>query len=217
MPDTLSERIKYAYWKVVPYGLRPGQLWYRFKCWVWHRYSTIKPRTLPHTWVDRCSLMPHMMFEILSDFIEGECGEDCHVQWYADESDEESGWVPHTVEVDGKQVNVRDEMQDLYDWWHKDYLVNIDHIHDDWHKHREEHAKDIFTRADQDTKDWVDEIDPDADDEDIFEFGTKYSSPEAQVENERLFKEANERENHYREELNLRLHRVINIIPYMWT
>lgn len=212
MSETTLDKIKYAYWKVVPYHLRPGQLWYQFKCWVWHRYSTVKPRHLGHTWVDRSELMPHTIFEILSDFIEKECGDDCHVQWYADESDTETGWTPHTVEVAGEQVNVRDEMQDLYDWWHKDYLINIEHIHDEWHKHREKHVKDVFVPVvDDETIELTD------DDESLVEWTHEYSSPEAEVENERLFKEAAEREEHYRKELNSRLHRVINIIPYMWT
>ena len=211
----MLDKIKYAYWGAVPHHLRPGRLWYRFKCWIWHRYSTVKPRGLPHTWVDRTNLMPHMIFEILSDFIENECGEDCPVVWYGDESDE---WTPHTVEVNGEKINVRDEMQDLYDWWHEDYLINKDTFHDEWHAHRELHVYDIFTRViDQEILDWVKEVDPDADEEELEEWGTQYSSPEAEIENNRLFAEAGAKELRFTEELNSRLHRVINIIPYLWT
>jgi len=191
----MLEKIQYAYWSIVPHHLRPGRLWYRFKCWVWHRYSTVKPRDLPHTWVDRCHLMPHMIFEILSNFIEEECGPDGHVEWYGDE--------PHLIEVGGKQVNVRDEMQDLYDWWHTDYTKNIDHIHDEWHEHRELHVKDVTN--------------PVEGRDDLVSWDQEYSSPEAKVENDRLFTEASKKDERYRVELNSRLHRVINIIPYMWT
>ena len=200
----MLEKIQYAYWSIIPHHLRPGQLWYRLKCWVWHRYSTVKPRDLPHTWVDRSHLMPHMIFEILSKFIEKECGEDCFVEWYGDE--------PHMIEVDGKQVNVRDEMQDLYDWWHQDYLRNIDHIHDEWHEHRKLHVYNVFTRLTDQTLDWAD---PDYDE--LEEGGTQYSSPEAEIENNRIFAEATARKSAYEAELNSRLHRIINIIPYMWT
>jgi len=205
----MLEKIQYAYWSVVPHHLRPGRLWYRFKCWIWHRYSTVKPRGLPHTWVDRSYLMPHMIFEILSDFIEEECSPG-PIEWYGDE--------PHLIEVSDKKVNVRDEMQDLYDWWHNDYLVNKDSIHDKWHAHRKLHVYDVFTRVtDQETLDWVKEVDPDADDDELEEWGTQYSSPEAEIENNRLFAEANAKKDAYRIELNSRLHRVINIIAFMWT
>jgi len=205
---SLKDKLQSAYWSAIPYHLRPGQLVYRFKCWAWHRYSTVKPRTLPHTWVDRCSLMPHMMFEILSDFIEKECDEDCHVDWEA------SG---HMVTVDGKEVNVRDEMQDLYDWWHQDYLENIDHIHDEWHEHHMMHVRNIFTRVDEETAEWVKSVDPDVNEDDLEEWETEYSSEEARIEDERLFEEARAKEIFYAEELNRRLHRLVNVIPYMWT
>lgn len=211
----MFQKIKYAYWKVVPHRLRPGELWYRFKCWIWHRYTTVKPRGLPHTWYDRSGLMPRMIFEILSQFIEGECGEDCHIDWYYPNDD---GTLGHQVEVDGKRVNVLDEMKDIYDWWHNDYLVNYDHIHDEWHAHRKLHVHDVFTKiTEQETKDWVKEFDPEVDEEELEEWDTQYSSPEAEVENKRIFKEANDRKDAYEKELNSRMHRIINIIPYMWT
>lgn len=71
--ETRWERIKFFYWRMVPYNWRPSQIWYRLKCWAWFRYTTVKPRTMPwNTWTDRTDLMPHMMFELLADFIEKE-------------------------------------------------------------------------------------------------------------------------------------------------
>jgi hypothetical protein len=51
------------------------------------------------------------MFEILSQFIEEECSPG-HIEWYGEHG--------HKL-PSGKYV--RDEMQDLYDWWHQVYLV----------------------------------------------------------------------------------------------
>lgn len=112
MKDTIWDKIRYKYWDIIPYDYRPGQLWYLFKCWAWKRYTTIKPRYLPHTWCDRDNVLLHTCFEILSQFIERECQPEEIVNWEA------SG---HTVIVNGKTVNVRREMQTLYDWWHNDY------------------------------------------------------------------------------------------------
>lgn len=69
---TRTEKIKAKYWNLVPYDWRPGQIWYRFKCWAWYRYTTVKPRALPDTWMDRDTILEHMAFEILSQFIEKE-------------------------------------------------------------------------------------------------------------------------------------------------
>jgi len=90
----------------------PMEIWYRFTCWIWRRYSTVKPRYLPHTWCDRSEILPHAMFEILSAFIEKECSPG-HIDWYHEHASK--------VMVDGKERFVRDELQDIYDWWHEKY------------------------------------------------------------------------------------------------
>jgi len=87
-------------------------MWYNFKCWAWHRYSTIRCHHLPHTWSDRRTLLLHASFEILVDFIDDECSPG-HVLWY--------GEGAHMIEVDGKQKNVMDEMLELKHWWEKVY------------------------------------------------------------------------------------------------
>ena len=107
---TLVEKLKHLYWKTVPYNWRPAQIIYRLKCFLWYRHTVVHPKTLPfYTWCDRCTLLPHTMFQILADFIEQECSPG-HIDW------ESSG---HEIEVDGVIKNVRKEMQDLYDWWKK--------------------------------------------------------------------------------------------------
>lgn len=109
----IGDKIRDIYWATIPYDYRPRELWYKLKCFVWHRYKIINPRYLPYTWCDRRELLMHSMFEILSDFIEKECSPGC-VNWYHE--------YAHKVNIDGKEVFVRDEMQYLYDWWHTTYL-----------------------------------------------------------------------------------------------
>jgi hypothetical protein len=68
-------------------------------------FTTIKPRHLPDTWVDKDRLVVHLVFEVLSQFIEDECpGE--RLDWDAD-PERASAWR---------------EMNDLYDWWNNVYL-----------------------------------------------------------------------------------------------
>lgn len=108
--DDWIYKLKKLYWSIVPYDWRPLEIWYRLKCFVWHRYTTVHPKTLPwHTWTDRCVLLPHCIFQILTDFIDKECSPGV-IDW------DSSG---HTILVDGVKKNVRVEMQDLYDWWKK--------------------------------------------------------------------------------------------------
>jgi hypothetical protein len=122
-PKDLITRIKYKYWDLWPYDLRPGVMWYNLKCWAWHRYSTIHCSQLPHTWCDRNTLLLHASFQILTDFIDKECSPG-HVQWYGD--------CPHQVEVNGVVENVMDEMLELYHWWNTVYLKEYPKMMDDF-------------------------------------------------------------------------------------
>lgn len=109
----IGDKIRDIYWWAIPYDYRPHELWYKLKCFVWYRYKIINPRYLPYTWCDRRELLMHSMFEILSDFVEKECSPG-YVDWYHE--------YAHKVNIDGKEVFVRDEIQHLYDWWHTTYL-----------------------------------------------------------------------------------------------
>ncbi len=135
--DSLSllDRVKRFYWKLIPYDWRPGQILYRLRCFFWYRYTVIHPITLPHyTWTDRCTLLPHFMFQILVDFVDKECSL-VWVDWY--------GKYPHLIMVDGVEKNVRDEMQDLYDWWKKAMSDN-DEYSDIWdHDLRQEYENNF--------------------------------------------------------------------------
>lgn len=128
--DSFCEFIKYVYYKVLPYDYRPGQMWYKLKCFVWHRYTTVKPRQLDHTWCDKTELVPHMMFEMLSKFLEKECSPGV-VDWKGSN---------HRIQYGGHSRNVQEVMWHLYHWWHKVYLLKRYHEHDEWHKHFKENT-----------------------------------------------------------------------------
>ena len=172
----IIDKIQEFYWSVIPYEYRLGELWYKFKCFVWHRYSTVKSRHLGHTWVDRSDLMHYTMMEILSDFIEKECGEDCIVDWDSDD----------------EHRRVRSELQEIYDWWHQDYLKNHDHYYDEWHDFSKKYSSgDILDPV------WV--------------------SKQTKAHADHLFNQALQREKDHKEELNRRLHQLVDLAPYMWT
>lgn len=104
------EKIQRKYWKIIPHRFRPGELWYQLKCFVWYRYTTVKPQYLGHSWCDRTELLPHMMFQILSDFIIKENGgidfNKSIVDW----------------EYDEIHRNAKNDMIKLYKWWHEQYI-----------------------------------------------------------------------------------------------
>lgn len=113
LPKSLITKIKYKYWEIWPACLRPFTMWYNLKCWAWHRYGTIRCRHLPHTWSDRRTILLHVSFETLTQFIDEECSPG-HVEWY--------GGCPHQVMVNGVMENIMDEMKELYYWWDTVYL-----------------------------------------------------------------------------------------------
>lgn len=71
---------------------------YRFKCWLWYRYTTIKPRYLGHTWWDRSEVLVDVCFEVLCQFVENELN---YVNWECSE----------------QHKNAKAEMLELYEWW----------------------------------------------------------------------------------------------------
>ena len=182
-------RIRELYWKILPYDWRPGQLWYRIKCFCWHRYTTVKPRYLDHTWTDRCEVLPHMMFEILSEFIERECQPE-YIEWYGE----------YGRKIGDKYV--RDEMQELYDWWHRVYQKQYPAIEERLWEHAHKHKPVV---------DWVDIED------DCLEYRPTWKT-DRDEKLYRLYLDAtSSQETRMEAELKANLHRIVNIIPYMWT
>jgi len=94
---------RFALWKrFLPHDYRPKELWYKLKCLCWKRYSTVKPRWLPHTWIDRGDLLHYIAFELLVQFLDNEA----HIiLWEADE-----------------RYYDYQEMLRLRDWWENRYL-----------------------------------------------------------------------------------------------
>jgi hypothetical protein len=195
MNDSMIDKIRYAYWKIIPHDWRPGQIWYRLKCWAWHRYTTMKPRYLKHTWCDRCELLPHMMFEILDQFITDECSPGI-VAWYGEEG--------HKITVNGQEKYVLDEMKDLVAWWHTVWNKEWNEVNDilwaEAHKH-------------EPTSEWIE-----CDDKP----GMSYWDPKFQeTEDGEIWhycvRSINKLERIMHKDREERLHRMIAILPYMWT
>ena len=198
------EKIQDIYYSAVPFDYRPFQIWYRLKCWVWHRYTTVKPRTLKyHTWCDKDILLIHTMFEILSRFIEKECSPGI-VDWYHEDAYRIIPGYPYDYEQIKKNLEhsvlVRDEMQDLYDWWHKEYLLNVDNIFDKWHEWFTKHS--VCKKEDNRfiplwTREW----------------DTEENKKISTI----LRKEAHDREEDLRKELENRMVRLVYVSPFFWT
>ena len=177
---------------------RCGDWWYRLKCFLWKRHTTLKPRYLGHTWCDRSHILHHMMFEILSEFIEQECGEDCVVDWEASD---------HRVIVHGFSVNVRDEMQDLYDWWHTVYVPYEERVQyrEMWDTWLSPFKPVVYTRREK--RDGVE----------FWAYDPVWRTPgdrhryKGGMDFLRMFEEYIELE------LEDRLHRLVKVRPYMWT
>jgi hypothetical protein len=171
-------------------GCRIHELWYSLKCWAWHRWSTVKPRTLPHTWCDRRELLAHMMFEILGQFIERECSPGI-VEWYGESGDK--------ISVDGKEKFVRDEMQELWDWWCNDYLKGYPAREEAiWREIERIQAESLVDR-----EQWR-------------SFDPQYKTTEAEAV-ESLFSQLNALEAEAEDELARRLHRLVAVRQAMWT
>lgn len=84
-----------------------GELIYKFKCWAWKRYTTVKPRHLGHTWADKREMLVHMSFELLLQFYEEEFDE---VNWYGE----------YAPMLHGEFVG--DIIKELVNWFNNDYL-----------------------------------------------------------------------------------------------
>ena len=183
MKDNIFDKIQYLYWSIVPHDYRPDELWYKLKCWVWHRYTTVKPRYLPHTWMDRDKQLVHSMFEILSEFIEKECD---------------------PGNVNGEEKYVRDEMQELYNWWHKDYIPNI------W----ESKLSDKLNEAIKYPK--ITST-PCEDNKHLSKMNFVYDNDEHEEKTTQQLKELNHLEAAYDDKLSELMHRLIEVKDYMWT
>jgi hypothetical protein len=202
----MIERIQDIYYKTVPYDYRPSNIWYKIKCVCWERHTEIKCRYLPLTWVDRTKVLPHTMFEILSRFIEEECSPG-HIDW------EGSGF---TVTINGKEKNVRQEMQDLYDWWHQSYIKEYKDVYEILWKEVEKHPSTRDTipvvRGENDTYKEVPE-----DEADFYIWEPEYNSPEDGEISRTCLMAINKLERIQDKKLQEMMHRLVDLTPYLWT
>lgn len=175
----------------------PAELWYRFKCWAWKRFTTVKPRWLDHTWCDRTELLAHTMFEILGRFIEEEASPG-HIEWYGEHG--------HKITVDGKEKYVRDEMQELWDWWCTDYLEGY-----------EQRRNDIFAEIEKlDAEFLISRMQKD-EESGLWTWNPQYKTPETGEKVAALYAKLTQDEKDEIAELQSRLHRLVDIREYLWT
>lgn len=189
----LFSKIRSLYWQIWPYDYRPFEVWYRLKCFCWHRYTTTQPRTMPwHSWTDRCDLLPHTIMEIFCQFWEKEVNGG-HVDWQASN---------HTIKINDKEVNVYDVWQDIYIWWNDRYLKLYDKTNEEWFQFYEQHAKSEFTPI------------PNSQ---LLSWDTKYDSEENKQECDRLFNEYQNLEQKLEEELIENMVLICKTHRSMWT
>jgi hypothetical protein len=144
-----------------------------------------------------------MMFEILCQFIENECSPG-RVEWYGEYS--------HMVEVElpgGKKVmrNVRDEMQDLHDWWINDYHG----------RYKKLEARIQATLAVHDAAYCISDFTEDDDNPEYTLWDPQYDTPENKQRGRDLLMDLNRHERFAAAALDRRMHRLVNITQWMWT
>ena len=182
----------------------PSNLWYRFKCWAWKRYTTVKPRWLDHTWCDCTDLLPHTMFEILGRFIEQECSPGC-IEWYGEEG--------CTITVNGEDRYVRDEMQELWTWWSDIYVGERGKALCSYDARRAA----IHAAIDQiDDASLISRFD-ESEESDFFTYNPKYKTADAAVRVDQLYKQLFALDKEAHEALQSMMHRLVNIRRYLWT
>ena len=109
--DTVWDKLRWLYLRILPFNLRPKNLWYKLSCWGWKRYTTIKPRDLSHEWYDRSHLIIHVVFEVLCQFVEREA----RLTEYKKKDWE---WQRKHNPYFYKSWK---EAYELYNWWIKEY------------------------------------------------------------------------------------------------
>jgi len=108
--NKLVKQIQDLYWKI-PYDYRLSSLYYKY--WKNRNKNLVVPKYLGrHGWTDRCELLPHILFQILDDFVQNECMPVEIIDWKASD---------RRVEVNGESINVRDEMTAILEWWNNIY------------------------------------------------------------------------------------------------
>jgi len=192
MTETLEDKVMDVYYRI-PYDYRLGPIWQWVKNFCWNRYSTVKPRTLCHSWCDRRELLLHMSMEILGQFIENECSPG-HVLWFGEEGPKKIG---------GKYV--MDEMKEIWDWWNITYQKEYQEATNNIWKLIRECSPLIDHR----------ELDPPQNNlrQMVFHFETDGQEDKYRA----LTKEASELEQNMEDQSDEMLQRLAAVRQYMWT
>ncbi len=181
-------------YRLIPYDYRLGPMWQRVKDLCWNRYSTVKPRTLDHSWCDRRELLLHMSMEILGQFIEKECSPG-HVIWYGE---------------GGSKIGDKfamDEMKEIWDWWNIAYQ-----------KHYPESTNQIWeliTRCGAVCEDWRTPLDKPHPNMRTMVF--HFETDEQEAKYRALTEQARELEQTIEDQSDEMLQRLAAVRQYMWT
>lgn len=196
------ETLRRQYYQWIPYNYRPHELWYRFKCFVWHRYTTTKPKCLGHTWCDKVELLPHTMFQILVDFVEKECTPE-RVNWYHE--------YGHKVTVDGVEKFVRDEIQEIYDWYTKVYVPNFNGENTEYNK--------IWDKINENSPlEFLKEItDPEDRHYGNYVYDPEFDEPHKAALYKEAFQELNAYDQALSDKCDEMMHRLVNVRHSLWT
>jgi len=134
-----------------------------------------------------------MMFELLCQFVERECSPG-HIEWY--------GEYGHKITVECTEKYVIDEMKDLIAWWHQV-----------WNKEVEEVEDMLWTEALRHSP--ISDFVPLSDH--LVEWKPQFANDHDEEVYRCCVMACNKLERIMNKALEERLHRLVNIIPYMWT
>ncbi len=135
-------------------------------------------------------------FEILSQFIEKECGPDGIVNWDGDEA----------------HRKFRKDIQTIYDWWHnsqKDYK-EVEEIL--WAEHKKHEPTSWFSPIKN--EDGTPKMGTYTQ---LYTMDLQFEKEESRDIHDTLMKATNKLENMYEEDINRRLHQLVDLRMGMWT
>jgi hypothetical protein len=138
--------------------------YYHVACRLWRKHNVVRCRELPPTYHEPSDLMPHVMFELLQQYVELE---DPEILTCPDEFVAQDHYGGGDVEMNADKYHheTRVEIKNLYLWWTKtrhQQQKEIDDFMDTcygegWQKHkgkdREKMLKHLWKMEDQQTKD----------------------------------------------------------------
>ncbi len=104
-------------------------------CFLFHKYNRVEARNLPPTKVESCVLLPHIMFEVLSNHLEKTTVIEDNFRYVSDEELlEESSYTQQDYLWLCKETTTHIiELCELYNWWYDEYIP--------WNNNRKEYYR----------------------------------------------------------------------------